>query len=159
MNLDSPAPKPALWSTTQIYIILKNVSSCPTPQSLLPTPECTRKTKATRSRYSPSDFTNISRGDLSLLRSNRVADILRLQGLWVVHQACGGLLEQPGRGELCNWQCGRQRVGAREITCVCPSLLCWAPYLLPLHLRNTAGTGEPSGDRRSQFFLGYDKPL
>ena len=49
-------------------------------------------------------------------------------------------------------------MGTREITCVSLSPLCWAPYLLPLHLRNSAGTWEPSGDRSASSSLVMTNP-
>lgn len=148
---------PLVHCSDHIHILLKNICSRPTPQSLLTTPQCKQETKATKSRQGPSDFTDTTCGDLTPLRFNKRADILRLLGLSFAHWACGSLFKQPGKEELHNCWCGRQRVGTREITRVYPSLLCRAPYLLPLHLRNSAGTGEPSGDRRTQFSLAYDK--
>lgn len=53
---------------------------------------------------------------------------------------------------------GGQRAGTKEITCVSPSLLCRAPDLLPLHLRNSAGSGEPCGDRRTSSSLVMTNP-
>ena len=49
-------------------------------------------------------------------------------------------------------------MGTREITCVSLSPLCWAPYLLPLHLRNSAGTWEPSGGRSASSSLVMTNP-
>lgn len=128
------------------------------PKALLTTPWGRQETKATKLREGPSDSKDITCGHEAPLRSDRRAEVLRLLGPSVARKACSSLLEQPGGEKRHNCRCGRQRVGTREITCVSPSLLCWAPYLLPLHLRNSAGPREPSGDRRTSFSLGYDKP-
>lgn len=148
------------YCSDHIRLLLENFCPCPTPQSLL-TYNLLVQTgyKSHKARHGPSDFTDIACRDPAPLRSNRTADILRFLGLPIEYQVCGSLLEQPDGEELHNCQCGRPRVGTREIACVSPSLLCWAPHSLPLHLRNSAGTGEPSGDRRNQFLHGYDKPF
>lgn len=78
--------------------------------------------------------------------------------LSIAHWACGSMSEQSPGKQLHNCQCGRQRVGTGEITCVFPSPLCWAPYRLLLHLRNPSGIGKPRKDRREPLFLGSDSP-
>lgn len=71
--------------------------------------------------------------------------------LSIAHWASDSMLEQSPGEQLRNCPCRRQRVGTGEITCVFPSLLCWAPFRLLLQRGDPSGIRKPKKGSRMPF--------